>query len=909
MLKTIGVLLAGLLIGGGIAHEMPALLGAVAAWLLWRQWQQQQAIAELRRELLQRPLTEVAGAPPAAQSPPVKDRGEAPPEVAPPEVVAEAPPPPLPEPAQASARSIAEPSSIDKLLAPVQAPPLPAEPAPHSIGDRAVAAIKAWLFGGNTIVKAGVAILFVGLAFLAKYASEHAYVPPELRLAGIGAVALAMLALGWRLRASRPGYAQVVQGGAVAVLYLTLFVAFRWYAVIGALPVFVAMVAVALLAAALAVLQDAMALAVVGAAGGFATPLLVSTGQGDPAALFGYYLVLDIGIVIVAWFRTWRPLTLVGFAGTYIVATTWGVLQYSAERYAMSQAFLIAYFLVFALALVLPARRATGQQVGARWMLGSLLFGLPTITFVLQVGLVRHTEYGAALSALVLAAFYVALAFAARTRPALAALFESALAIATVFVTLIIPFALDARSTAGAWALEGAGLVWLGLRQHRLLPRVFGYLLLALAGLAMLRGLDGHAPPAAVLNAVLINGLLAAAGSLVAACTIDRQRAAVTPGEAIAEPLLIGWGTLWLLGAAAFEIDRFVPDDLRFGAWLAVLAVLGAGYAFACARLRWRAIAMPALAHAPAMALALLLVIDPAAPPWRHGGSWGWPLALAAHGAVLRWAAPQWPAQAARVVHALGFVVLAGWGALAGRALTAEWGEPDSAWRWLGWLVIPALALAALLRPALLQRWPLRLDVTAYRSGAGGVLALGMLAWALLANIVSNGSAQPLPHLPLANPLDLGIGASLLAAWAWWRSDAAAEVARQAPAGTGPAVFGGLAFVWLNGMLVRAFHHWGGVPYHLDDWAASAAVQSGLALLWSATSLALMWWAARRGERVPWLAGAVLLGAVVAKLLLIDLSGSGTVTRIVSFIGVGVLMLVIGYVAPLPAARRNSDAG
>ena len=37
------------------------------------------------------------------------------------------------------------------------------------------------------------------------------------------------------------------------------------------------------------------------------------------------------------------------------------------------------------------------------------------------------------------------------------------------------------------------------------------------------------------------------------------------------------------------------------------------------------------------------------------------------------------------------------------------------------------------------------------------------------------------------------------------------------------------------------------------------------------------------------------------KLLLVDLSGTGTVTRIVSFIGVGVLMLVIGYVAPLPA--------
>jgi uncharacterized membrane protein len=63
--------------------------------------------------------------------------------------------------------------------------------------------------------------------------------------------------------------------------------------------------------------------------------------------------------------------------------------------------------------------------------------------------------------------------------------------------------------------------------------------------------------------------------------------------------------------------------------------------------------------------------------------------------------------------------------------------------------------------------------------------------------------------------------------------------------------------------------------------------------------------------RAPWVAGAVLLAAVVAKLLLVDLSGTGTVMRIVSFIGVGVLMLVIGYVAPLPgkAAKDAKEGG
>ena len=69
-----------------------------------------------------------------------------------------------------------------------------------------------------------------------------------------------------------------------------------------------------------------------------------------------------------------------------------------------------------------------------------------------------------------------------------------------------------------------------------------------------------------------------------------------------------------------------------------------------------------------------------------------------------------------------------------------------------------------------------------------------------------------------------------------------------------------------------------------------------------------MWCSARARRRAPWLVGAALLAAVVLKLLLVDLSGTGTVTRIVSFIGVGVLMLVIGYVAPLPARRAASSS-
>jgi len=910
MLMVVVVLL-GAAFGAAMGRDASWLIGAVVAGLLLRSVRQGREIAALKAAMQAGPGA-AAGAPTpevAASTLPATPLPEMPSVVLP---NAAALPGAPAMPATETRAAVAVPALVPDaaaIAAPTSAPPASSSPLLDTL--------KQWFFGGNTIVKAGIGILFIGLAFLAKYASEHVVLPIELRLAGIASVALVLLVLGWRLRLNRPGYAQVLQGGAVAVLYLTLFVAFRFYGVLAGGPVFALMVVVAALAAALAVLQNAPSLAVVGALGGFATPLLVSTGNGNHVALFSYYAVLDLGIAAIAWFRTWRALNLVGFVCTFVIGTAWGVLQYQPDHFATSQAFLVFFFLLFVLVLLLPARRmaavAAGDAAagpGARWVNGSLLFGLPTITFVLQYGLVRDMAWGAALSALGLAAFYVALSRLMRRSPRLALPFEASLAIATVFLTLVIPFALDARSTAGAWSLEGAGLLWLGFRQARRLPRLFGYLMLLLAAGAMVHG---HVPPSQLgspWNATLFNALMGAAAALAGAVFVRRamvRRAASQPAatprsaEALAEPLLIGVAMLWLLYGAVLQIDAFVPEQQAVAAWVGTFSGITLVLGALAARLRWPMGARPVLA----LPVLLLLLLATSAfmqrnPLW-HGGWGAWPMALAALFFALRAAAPLWGPHARHALHLGAPLVLAGLGALLGRGFTSAWGDAASAWPWLGWLALPALLLMVLPTPALAARWPVAAVPAAWQRDAAGLLSLGGLLWVLLANGASTGSAQPLPHLPLVNPLDLGIALVLFAAWRWWSSVPAAGLHQRQPA-LGPVLGGGLAFLWLNGMLLRAFHHWGEVPYSFDAWADSLAVQTGLTLLWTTIALGLMWASARRRQRAPWITGAVLLGVVVLKLLLVDQSGSGTVMRIVSFIGVGVLMLVIGYVAPLPTA-------
>ncbi len=524
----------------------------------------------------------------------------------------------------------------------------------------------------------------------------------------------------------------------------------------------------------------------------------------------------------------------------------------------------------------------------------------------------RHTDYGVALSALALAAFYVGLAVWMRAWPRLAVVFEGSLAIGVVFITLTIPFALDPRSTAGAWALEGAGLVWLGFRQSRRLGRVFGYGLLVLSALVLFVTALVQPTRERLFDATLLNGFLIVAASIVGAWLVHRfaaegaSKPAIPQVEPTAEPVLIGWATLWFLFVTAVKIDAWVPATYQLAAWLTCVSSAAVLYTALSAALDWRLIAMPILGHAPLMAVAVMLGAAQFKSPIEGGGWWAWPIAVATHLLALGVAASRWPRLARNVVHWLGALVLAALGALEGRAITADWGDAESAWRWLGWLAVPAGLVFLFLRPSVDRVWPVSAAPRAYRSGAAGVLTFGLLFWALVANVASNGSAAPLPHVPLLNPLDLGVALALAGAWFWRKSDGASDGMPWMPRLVFVCVAAD-AFIWLNAMLIRAFHHYLGVPYHVDAWMASLAVQTGVSLLWTVTALALMWISARRGERAPWMTGAALLAAVVLKLFVIDLSGSETVTRIVSFVGVGVLMLVIGYVAPFPTSGRSHE--
>ncbi len=163
-----------------------------------------------------------------------------------------------------------------------------------------------------------------------------------------------------------------------------------------------------------------------------------------------------------------------------------------------------------------------------------------------------------------------------------------------------------------------------------------------------------------------------------------------------------------------------------------------------------------------------------------------------------------------------------------------------------------------------------------------------------------------MPYLPLLNPLDLAQALALVALILWYQQ-LAREVRLDPRIGQLIVwLIIGLGILWPSAVMARAFHHWLGMPFSFDGLLETVNLQTVLTIFWTVYALFAMLLATRRQLRSPWLLGASLLGLVMVKLFVVDLSQVGTIARIISFVGVGLLLLLLAYLAPVPPKAKAS---
>jgi uncharacterized membrane protein len=230
---------------------------------------------------------------------------------------------------------------------------------------------------------------------------------------------------------------------------------------------------------------------------------------------------------------------------------------------------------------------------------------------------------------------------------------------------------------------------------------------------------------------------------------------------------------------------------------------------------------------------------------------------------------------------------------------------PDSVWSEVVWGALPLAFAALMLRLRGSAAWPFAAHPGAYFGWGWAGMLLYLLLWLLVAGEQA-GDPDPLPYIVLVNPLELVQLAVLLLAVVWIR-----RLPPHEQVNTRQGAWVGLAavsFLWVNLVAIRAVHFYADVAYPVEHIFDSDAFQTTASILWTAIALALMGIGTRRSLRSSWLAGAALLGVVLVKLFAFDLGRLDMLARIVSFLSVGVLMLVIGYFAPLPPNRTEETA-
>ena len=416
------------------------------------------------------------------------------------------------------------------------------------------------------------------MAFFLKYAIENRWIDETGRIIIGIAIGLACVYGGeYFQKRNLPLYAQGVSGAGIAILYFTIYAAFAFYQLVPQTPAFAFMFVVTITAIAISVRYDAVAIAILGIIGAFATPaLLQGPGGGDvEIRLFTYIAILDLGILGVTRYKGWRSLNILSLIGTALIFQGWAWENYAPEKLGVTMLFLTIFFAIF-------AAQSFVQNVTARRRLNTadifMAIVTPILYFAVSYSLLAdaYRVYLGVFSA-VMAALY--LAFAQNVR---IIRFEDRrvrlifLGVATAFLTLAIPIQLRGHWITVGWSVEAAVLAAIGFNLNSVRTREVALLLLLLVLWRLLFKdalVEVRLP---FLNDRFSTFLIAVAISALIAWMYSRYRESLAPRERAVPAALILGSNFLMLWALSLEATEWVWLVQPSAPWSARSLVLSA---------------------------------------------------------------------------------------------------------------------------------------------------------------------------------------------------------------------------------------------------------------------------------------------------------------------------------------------
>jgi len=323
--------------------------------------------------------------------------------------------------------------------------------------------------GSHIFNRIAIMLLLIGTAYFLKLARDLGWIGPTGWVI-TGLIAGAALVL-WSERFRHKGFAAFsysLKAVGSGVLYLSLWAAFQLYHLLPAPAALVLMILVTAWNAMMAWAQDSRLLAVYALAGGFATPMLLSTGGNHEIFLFLYLLGIDLAIVTLARLKTWTRLLLGAFPLTVAYFTGWYASYYKAEELVTTGIFIALFGAAFA--SVALCRQAGSEEPPAATsprsatLVKEILLPMANAAFVALAfySVLKDSGHHALLPwmMVVLAAAYLGLMRAPQTRTASAV----HLTLAVVLLTIAIPLKANGHWITVSWLVEGLALLWVAAR-------------------------------------------------------------------------------------------------------------------------------------------------------------------------------------------------------------------------------------------------------------------------------------------------------------------------------------------------------------------------------------------------------------------------------------------------------------
>jgi uncharacterized membrane protein len=335
------------------------------------------------------------------------------------------------------------------------------------------------VIAGRWLNYVGILALLFAVTFFLKYAFDNNWVGPRGRV-GIGLLMGSALYPGshWLLDRGYKYFSEGIAALGAAVLYLSLWAGWHYYAIFSQSTAFALMIVVTAATMIVAAGRNSERIAFLALIGGLITPMLVSTGENHEVALFTYLTILGAGVLGIAWVRNWKSLPPAQFAATLIYFWGWYSDFYRDNELTTTIVFATVFFFLFA---TLPVIRSWREGELSGLEAGIVLVNSLAYLVALRQMLWPQNRWALTVAVLLLAAAHLV---AERLLPEkrggelrVARILYSGLAL--TFVTLAIPIRLDGRWITIAWAVEGAVLIWSGLRVRFAPMRWVGFVMFA----------------------------------------------------------------------------------------------------------------------------------------------------------------------------------------------------------------------------------------------------------------------------------------------------------------------------------------------------------------------------------------------------------------------------------------------